>query len=154
MIRKMRKTDIDRVAQIWLDTNLQAHGFIPAEYWEDHFPEVREMLCKAELYVYEGEDDKPDCKQERSKENDILGFIGLNEEYIEGIFVCGRAQSHGIGRALLDYAKERKPKLALNVYKKNRRAVNFYQREHFCMKEEGRDESTGEREYRMVWERN
>ena len=30
MIRELRITDVDRVAEIWLDTNLQAHDFIPA----------------------------------------------------------------------------------------------------------------------------
>ena len=29
MIRKMQNTDINRVADIWLKTNLKAHDFIP-----------------------------------------------------------------------------------------------------------------------------
>ena len=51
MIRKMRKTDIDRVADIWLDTNQKAHDFIPASYWQDNFEEVKQMLLQAEVYV-------------------------------------------------------------------------------------------------------
>lgn len=30
MIRELRKADIDKVADIWLDTNIRAHDFIPA----------------------------------------------------------------------------------------------------------------------------
>lgn len=41
MIRKLQKTDINRVADIWLDTNLKAHDFIPAKYWKTSF-----RLCK------------------------------------------------------------------------------------------------------------
>lgn len=37
MIRELNKVDIDRVADIWLDTNIKAHYFIPAEYWESNF---------------------------------------------------------------------------------------------------------------------
>ena len=32
MIRELRKDDIDKVADIWLDTNIKAHYFIPTQY--------------------------------------------------------------------------------------------------------------------------
>ena len=34
MIRELRKADINIVADIWLDTNIKAHCFIPAQYWK------------------------------------------------------------------------------------------------------------------------
>ena len=37
MIRVVQKTDITKVADIWLDTNIKAHNFIPAEYWKSNF---------------------------------------------------------------------------------------------------------------------
>ena len=30
MIRELRKADINKVAEIWLNTNIKAHDFIPA----------------------------------------------------------------------------------------------------------------------------
>ena len=33
MIRKMQNPDINRIADIWLKTNLKAHDFIPEQYW-------------------------------------------------------------------------------------------------------------------------
>lgn len=153
MIRELRQTDTDRIAEIWLDTNFRAHDFIPAEYWEGNFAAVREMLPQAEVYVYEEKRGGLGLSEQSDPGRDeILGFIGLNGDYIEGIFVCGEAQSRGIGKALLDHVKERKKKLSLNVYKKNRRAVSFYQRECFRIGEEGTDENTGESEYLMIWE--
>ena len=53
MIRKMEKKDLDRVSKIWLDTNIKAHDFIPAQYWEKNYGPVREMLPQAEVYVWE-----------------------------------------------------------------------------------------------------
>ena len=32
MIRELRKADVNIVADIWLDTNIKAHYFIPAQY--------------------------------------------------------------------------------------------------------------------------
>ena len=55
MVRKLQKADIDRVADIWLDTNLKAHDFISAQYWKRNFELVKEMLLQAEVYVYESD---------------------------------------------------------------------------------------------------
>ena len=30
----MQRADIDRVANIWLDTNIRAHNFISKQYWQ------------------------------------------------------------------------------------------------------------------------
>ena len=139
MIRKLQKADINRVADIWLKTNLKAHFFIPEQYWISNYERVKEMLPQAEVYVYE--DDKM-----------IQGFIGVSDEYIEGIFVSDEMQSRGIGKMLLDYIKDKKDRLQLKVYQKNVRAMSFYQREGFTIQSESMDEFTGEKEYVMNWE--
>ena len=139
MIRKLQKVDINRVADIWLTTNLKAHFFISEQYWISNYEFVKEMLPQAEVYVYE--DDKM-----------IQGFIGINDEYIEGIFVSDEMQSRGIGKILLDYIKDKKDRLQLKVYQKNVRAMSFYQREGFTIQSEEMDEFTGEKEYVMNWE--
>lgn len=142
MIRKLQETDIDTVAEIWLDTNLKAHNFIAQEYWKSNFETVKEMFPQAEVYVYEQQDTRK-----------IQGFIGLHDNYIEGIFVYSKMQSNGIGKALLDFVKEYKTALTLHVYQKNKRAVKFYQRENFKLQGENIDEDTGEREYVMYFHR-
>ena len=55
MIRALQKADIERVVDIWLDTNLKAHYFIPGQYWKDNIDLVKEMLPQAEVYVYEND---------------------------------------------------------------------------------------------------
>ena len=140
MIRKLRKADVNRVAKIWLDTNIKTHYFISAQYRKSNFELVKELLLQATVYVYED-------KQE------IQGFIGLSNEYIEGIFVSAEMQSQGIGKILLNYVKGKRNKLILNVYQKNTRAISFYQREGFDVQNSGLDEATGEKEYVMAWQR-
>ena len=124
MIRKLLNGDIDRVADIWLKTNLKAHYFISNQYWKSNYELVKEMMSQSEVYVYE--DDKM-----------IQGFVGLNDKYIEGIFVSDEMQSCGIGKLLLDYVKDKKVSLRLNVYQKNARAISFYQREGFIIQCKG-----------------
>ena len=139
MIRELQKADINKVANIWLDTNITAHYFIPAQYWKSNFELVKELLLQATVYVYED-------KQE------IQGFVGLSDEYIEGIIVSAEMQSQGIGKILLNYVKGKRNNLLLHVYQKNTRAISFYQREGFEIQCNGIDEATGERDYVMAWQ--
>lgn len=140
MIRKLENQDVGRVADIWLDTNLKTHFFITDAYWKSNYDYVKKMLLQTEVYVYEDE-------------NVIQGFVGVSDEYIEEIFISDKAQSHGIGKKLLDYLKNRKSELSLNVYQKNVRAIKFYQREKFEVIREDFDEATGEKDYVMIWKK-
>ena len=140
MIRVLQEFDLTVVMQIWLTTNIRAHDFIHKEYWTDNYKTVKNILPQAEVYVYEDNHTKQ-----------INGFIGLTNDYIAGIFIKHTAQSKGIGKQLLDFVKERKPKLSLHVYEKNMRAVKFYQREQFIIQSENIEKVTNEKELKMVW---
>ena len=106
------------------------------------FDMVKEMMPLAEIYVHEVDN-----------ANQIDGFIGLNNDYIEGIFIKDVAQSKGTGKQLLDQVKKIKSTLKLNVYQKNERAIQFYLREEFSIQSECVDDNTGEKEFTMVWKR-
>ncbi len=138
VIRRMEARDLEAVASIWLASNLEAHSFIPAEYWRGNYETVKAALAQAEMYVYEDA-------------AGVLGFVGLSGDYVEGIFVASHARSHGIGRQLLDHVKATHRCLELNVYAKNRRAVEFYQREGFELKGSGVDPHTREEDFLFFW---
>lgn len=140
MIRKFEINELETVMEIWLNTNIKAHDFIHTSYWQGNYDLVKEMLPDATIFVYE------DNKQ-------IQGFIGLMDNYIAGIFINSNSQSKGIGRALLNYVKENRSQLLLQVYKKNVRAVNFYLRQDFVVSKEQIDENTDEIELVMNWRR-
>ena len=70
MIRKLLNGDINRVADIWLKTNLKAHYFISNQYWKSNYELVKEMMSQYEVYVFEA--DKM-----------IQGFVGLNDKYMK-----------------------------------------------------------------------
>ena len=53
MIRLFEFQDLDKIMDIWLQGNLEAHSFIDAEYWKKNFDSVKSVLPNAEVYVYE-----------------------------------------------------------------------------------------------------
>lgn len=142
MIRKFTNNDLKPVMKIWLETNMQAHAFIPEKYWLDNYAKVKAILPEAEIYVFE---------EDMTKQ--LLGFIGLMKNYIAGIFTVQEKQSRGIGKELMDHVKKKYPALTLTVYQKNPRAIAFYQRENFTFQAESIDKSTGEKEFIMTWKR-
>jgi putative acetyltransferase len=140
MIRDFEKQDLDKVMELWLETNISAHSFIEKKYWIENFEVVKNIMPNANIYIYE--------------ETDVIqGFAGLMDNYIAGIFVSEKLQSKGIGEKLLDYIKSKYSQLSLNVYKNNERAVKFYLREGFLISNEQVDKNTGEIELEMRWEK-
>ncbi len=140
MIRKFEDNDIDDLMQIWKSANIKAHNFISNEYWENNYEYVKNILPNVEIYVF-------------IVKEEIVGFVGVNNNYIEGIFVDTNNQSNGIGTSLLNKVKESRSNLTLSVYKKNTKAINFYKENDFIITSESIDKNTNEIEYTMTWNR-
>ena len=138
MIRMFDACNLDQVMELWLNGNIEAHDFIPRNYWESNAPMVREQLLQAEIYVYE-------------TDGKILGFVGLQGDYLAGIFVDRHARSMGIGGQLIHYVQKIRRTLILNVYRKNQSAMEFYLREGFSVLSEDIDEATGETDIVLSW---
>lgn len=142
MIRKMHETELESILDIWLTSNLEAHPFVAKEYWYENLAQVKSDLPKATIYVATDVKDQP------------LGFIGVMDNYIAGIFVKSTARSQGVGHKLIAQAKENSTMLTLNVYQKNARAVAFYQHEDFKIIKTEFDKTVKEKEYLMRWTSN
>ena len=140
MIRRFETRDMDQVMALWLHANIESHSFIEADYWKKNYDMVRKLIPEAEVFVEE-------------ENEEILGFIGLTDTYIAGIFVKATEQSKGVGTELLRTVMKLKDYLKLNVYKKNRKAVVFYQHRGFKIVNQETDENTSEEEYTMEWNR-
>lgn len=138
MIRKFQMEDINQVMKIWLDSNIDAHNFIKQEYWISNAPDVKKQLMNAEIYVYE-------------QESKIVGFVGMQDNYLAGIFVDKDIRSKGIGKQILKYIKGIRQEFTLRVYKENKGAVNFYEREGLTTITEEMDEATNNIELLMQW---
>lgn len=137
MIRKFDLSELDEIMQIWLNTNIDAHDFIPKEYWINNFDLVMHMMPSADIYVFD-------------EENIIKGFIGIVEKnYVAGLFVKKEYQREGVGCKLIEYCKSKYKHLKLDVFEKNKSALNFYYKNKFKVLDKKINEETKEVEYTM-----
>ena len=135
----MKDLELEKVSQIWLDSNLEAHDFIDKNFWLDNYPMVKEQFKTAEIYV--------------DAESEIKGFVGLQSDYIAGIFVEKSYRNQGIGKKLINFLKKNHQELSLDVYDKNIRAKQFYEKNGFEVSTQSIERETGEKESRLVWKK-
>ena len=135
LIRELKPADLDRVMDIWLTGNLDAHGFLPREYWLSQRAVVRAALQRTSVY----------CAVDTNGK--VQGFIGLTGNYVNGLFVDRRHRRQGIGRQLIDFAKHRTDQLELDAYRQNENAVRFYRQQGFLPVHQSTDE------IRMRWKK-
>lgn len=137
VIRKFQPADLSQIMEIWLAGNISAHPFVEQSYWIDHRSMVHDALLEAEVLVaVDG--------------STVLGFAGLQDDYLAGIFIKDGFRNHGIGTQLLGAVKKSHPSFTLSVYAKNYRAVQFYRRQGLMITHRQIDE-TGNVEYTMQW---
>ncbi|MGL4913775.1 MAG: N-acetyltransferase [Romboutsia sp.] len=138
MIRIFENKDTEKIMEIWLESTIKGHDFIEKEYWEKSYDTVKNVyIPMAETFVYE----------ENGK---IKGFISvINKEFIGALFVHIDFQGTGVGKELINYAIGKYNKLELAVYKRNKRAVKFYEDRGFEIIEEKINEDSGHKEYLM-----
>ena len=138
MIRLAEQQDLDRIMEIWLEGNLQAHDFVDPDYWTGCRQEVREAIAQADVWVW---DDS----------GRVEAFAGMVEHYLAGLFVSGAQRGKGIGGLLLEHIKEQRFPLTLHVYSRNAGAVQFYERHGFGIVSEYIDPETGQPEREMIF---
>lgn len=140
-IRKITASDIPAVIDLWYETSLTAHSFISAEYWKagrkamaaDYLPNAETIIA-----VVDGT---------------IAGFASMTGDYLAALFVRADRQKTGIGKILLENIKKNRDTVELKVYAKNTSALDYYLRQNFRIITEDTDQSTGEKEFIMRWNR-
>lgn len=137
-IRAFNLNELDAIMEIWLNSNIDAHNFVDENYWKNNFETVKKIMPEANIDI-------------AVLNNEIVGFIGIVDFYIAGIFIKKDYRKMGIGKELLDYSKNKYDKLSLSVYKKNEKAYNFYLKNEFTVLEENIDKENNEIEYYMIY---
>ncbi|WP_334320869.1 GNAT family N-acetyltransferase [Gilliamella apicola] len=132
MIREFKSTDLDKVMEIWLQGNEQAHNFIDSNFFKQNFDIVEMLIPMSTVYVQDL--------------HGIKGFIGITENYISGLFVEQDYRRQGTGKALVNKAKQRYNELFVHVYKKNTDAINFFLSQNFEIISESINEESNESE--------
>ncbi len=139
IIRNIETKDIKTVVELWYQTSIVAHNFIPESYWEKNKDAMASIyLPNSETYV-------------AIEDEIIVGFISMAENFLAAIFVDKKNQGKGIGKRLLNFIKKKREKIQLKAYKKNTKVVDFYTSQDFKIISENKEKETGEDEYLMEW---
>jgi len=114
-IRPYHPADSTTVLDIWLAASREGHPF----FNEEELSRQRELvqnhyLPVAEMWVYD--------------HNGILGFIGMLQTTIGGLFVAPQHFRKGVGSALIRHVAALKGSLSVEVFSANPQAVAFYHR--------------------------
>lgn len=141
IIELMKENDIDKVIDLWYEVSLTAHDFVDSQVWNEGKEQMKKKyLPISKTYVLKS-DDK------------IIGFTSLLENNLAAIFIQEEYQNQGLGKKTIDFIKNDYNELILRVYKKNQKAVTFYEKNGFKAIEQSLDKATGEIEYEMIWKR-
>jgi putative acetyltransferase len=139
MIRQMTSDDIARVGDVWLGASIQAHGFVPADFWRSNYRLMtEELLPQAECYVH-------------VTGGKIDGFSTVAGDFVHCLFVEPESQRLGIGAALLSHLKASHQALRLHVYQQNPGAARFYRSHGFVVTGEATCPHTGCAELVLEW---
>lgn len=142
MIRELKSEEINEIMEIWKEATIDAHKFIPKDYWLKNYNVVKEVyIPMAKTFVY-------------LEEEKIVGFISIIEdEFIGALFIDVNYQGRGVGTKLIEFVKDKYVKLSLAVYVDNNKAVEFYKRCGFVIESTGANEDSGYEEFIMKWEK-
>jgi putative acetyltransferase len=131
IIRQATNADHPLLLNIWLRSVRATHHFLQESDIEALLPQLRDTYLPAvELWITVDAEDSP------------LGFIGLNENHVEMLFIEPDLRGRGIGRALLDHACSSRNQMSVDVNEQNPEAVGFYL--HYGFVQTGRSPLDGE----------
>ncbi|GAA4975033.1 GNAT family N-acetyltransferase [Kineococcus glutinatus] len=141
-LRRAGEADADAVADVWLRSRAEAMPWLAVV----HTPE--EVRAWVGEHLIPGAGTWVAVVDER-----VVGVAAIAEGWLEQLYVLPEAQGHGVGRSLLDVAKEHSGgHLRLHVFRRNTRAQRFYASAGFVVTggTEG-DNEEGEPDLVMTW---
>jgi putative acetyltransferase len=140
MIRAFEAQDIEQVVAVWRAASRESHGFIDEGYWvgfEQKMRAVTLLTCQTSVFDDGG----------------IQGFVCVNGDHVDALFVGPEHQRRGIGKVLLEHAKASSAQLTLAVFAENAMGMDFYRREGFAVLSERPNDPTGRPMAILRWSR-
>ncbi|KOF53630.1 MULTISPECIES: GNAT family N-acetyltransferase [unclassified Achromobacter] len=126
-IRERNHGDDLVLADIWLRSVRATHTFLTEQDIDALYPQVLNVYLPAvRVWVCEDED------------GEIAGFIGLDGNKVQMLFVDASKRGRGAGRRLLNFARSLHGSLLVDVNEQNPQAHGFYL--HYGFVDVGRSE--------------
>jgi len=117
MINSARQWDYPAIIELWELSVRASHFFLPEDYLQKIKSLLPSILPTVKLFVHFDKDNQT-----------ITGFLGVNEEKIEMLFIHPDNRGQGIGRLLNKFAVEQLQTYKVDVNEQNEQAVSFYKK--------------------------
>lgn len=131
IIRQFNQLDVESVLDSWESATRLAHEFMTDQFIDQERVNVTELyLPNTDTWVAE-------------IDGNVKGFISLINNEVGAIFIQPDFHRTGIGKALMDKARDLHGNLFVEVFKENEIGRNFYSKYGFKYIEEKRHEITG-----------
>lgn len=130
MISPADKKDYPVLIDVWESAVKATHDFLSDEDFEFYKKHIPIYFKYVSLFKYVND------------KGEIKGFLGIEDDSIEMLFVDNVDRGTGIGKILLNYAVNKLNAVKVDVNEQNIQALNFYY--HFGFKEMDRSEYDGE----------
>jgi len=76
-------------------------------------------------------------------EEEVMGFIGINKKSIQMLFIHPDVRGKGLGKTLIDFAKDKHDVNTVDVNEQNKQAVGFYEKLGFVTYERSEQDGAG-----------
>jgi len=119
IIRRGTAADRPRALQIWRDAVDATHGFLTSEDRAEIDGMVQQFFAEAELWLVDGEDGR------------AAGFLIMDEDMIDALFVDPAVHGRGYGTALLNHALTLAPEALVDASEQATNALPFYEARGF-----------------------
>ncbi len=123
MIREYETNDLASTAGVWFRSGRDEYSYLPQFQKLDEqkaievFQQVIQQPCR--IWVFESS-------------NEVVGFLAMQNNLIDRLYVDPEHEKKGIGSVFIDHAKEMHPEgLVLCTHEQNKRARSFYQSRGF-----------------------
>ena len=132
LVRPYTDNDLAELLGVWYRSSRIAHSFLPEEFFETERRQIAEhWLPIAETTICE-------------TGGRVVGFLSLIGDEVGALFVDPDHQRRGIGRVLMDDARDSRRVLELTVFEANSPGRRFYAAYGFEFVDRRVDEATGQ----------
>lgn len=107
--------DYVEITEVWEASVRATHTFLSEDDIQYYKPLILNEYLKAVTLF---------CTRDQ---NEITGFLGLDDDKIEMLFIRPDYRGKGVGKALLDFAITEKKARKVDVNEQNEQAVGFYE---------------------------
>ncbi len=141
-IRKMNNGEAYDVLDLWMRSFTAGHPFIEDNFWEKYYSSARDLyINEKDTYVYTYNDK-------------VVGFISVAVDgTIRGIYVDPEYHNRRIGTKLAKFVQDMYMGLNMEIYKKNRKALDYATYLGFIIVSANVKEENDEICYKLSWSR-